>query len=171
MKSSSGYQAFVPHRPAWGFPPASPALARRFRLASVPGWLASAASGNPSSRRRSCHRRPDYLDLPSPAAMLLSGFLAHILPPSVDSCWLGVRFHSSPWATQSLPPRIPGFTRQRRRKVQFRLDVLLLVVRETHGLLAAPSRSDLRSPFPARPIHCSAFRHSECLTSLADVMT
>src|SRR5947207_6662486 len=28
--------------------------------------------------------------------MLLSGFLAHILPPSVDSCWLGFRFHSSP---------------------------------------------------------------------------
>jgi hypothetical protein len=37
--------------------------------------------------------------------------------------------------------------------------------------LASPSRSGLQSPFPARPIHCSAFRHSECLASLADVMT
>src|SRR3974390_898746 len=64
-----------------------------------------------------------------------------------------------------------GCTRQRRREVQFHLAVLLLVVSETHGLLTAPSRSGLRPSFPARPIHCSAFRHSECLTSLADVMT
>src|SRR6202022_3790294 len=35
-------------------------------------------------------------------------------------------------------------------------------------LLASPSRSGLRPSFPAWPIHCSAFRHSECLTSLAD---
>src|SRR5215471_163869 len=69
------------------------------------------------------------------------------------------------------PSRISGFTRQRRREVQFHLDVLLLVVRETHGLLTAPSRSGLRPSFPAWPIHCSAFRLSECLTSLADVMT
>ena len=48
---------------------------------------------------------------------------------------------------------------------------LLLVVLETHGLLASPSRSGLQPPFPAGPIHCSAFRLSECLTSLADVMT
>src|ERR1035438_1837147 len=53
-------------------------------------------------------------------------------------------------------------------KVQFDLDILLLVVLETHGLLASPSRSGLRPSFPAWPIHCSAFRHSECLTSLAD---
>jgi hypothetical protein len=52
-----------------------------------------------------------------------------------------------------------------------RLDILLLVVLETHGLLAAPSRSDLQPPFPAWPICCSAFRLVECLTSLADVMT
>src|SRR5215813_8438467 len=69
------------------------------------------------------------------------------------------------------PSRISGFTRQRRTEVQFHLDVLLLVVRETHGLLAAPSRSGLRPLFPAWPIHCSTFRPSECLTSLADVMT
>ena len=50
-------------------------------------------------------------------------------------------------------------------EVQFHLDILLLVVLETHGLLASPSRSGLRPPFPAWPIHCSAFRLSECLTS------
>src|ERR1017187_9882901 len=69
------------------------------------------------------------------------------------------------------PSRLSGFTRQRGKEVQFELDILLLVVLETHGLLASPSRSGLRSPFPAWPIHCSAFRPSECLTSLADVMT
>src|SRR5450631_1596268 len=71
----------------------------------------------------------------------------------------------------SFPSRLSGFTRQRGREVQFDLDILLLVVLEIHGLLASPSRSGLRPPFPARPIRCSAFRHVECLTSLADVMT
>src|SRR5262245_26444655 len=56
------------------------------------------------------------------------------------------------------PSRLSGFTRQRAREVQFDLDILLLVVLETHGLLAAPSRSGLRPSFPAWPIHCSAFR-------------
>src|SRR5208283_707328 len=66
------------------------------------------------------------------------------------------------------PSHLSGFTRQCRREVQFHLDILLLVVLETHGLLAAPSRSGLRPSFPVRPIHCSAFRLSECLSSLAD---
>ena len=43
--SSTG--AFAPLRPVWGFPPASPASARRSRSAVVPGWLASAPSDNP----------------------------------------------------------------------------------------------------------------------------
>ena len=52
-----------------------------------------------------------------------------------------------------------GFTRQRRVEVQFYLGVLLPhVVPEIHVLLTSPSRSGLRSPFPARPICCSAFR-------------
>src|SRR5439155_13673028 len=50
------------------------------------------------------------------------------------------------------PSRLPGFTRQRRREVQLHLDILLLVVLEIHGLLASPSRSGLRSPFPAYPL-------------------
>ena len=59
----------------------------------------------------------------------------------------------------------------KQQNIQFDLDILLFVVLEIHGLLAAPSRLGLRSSFPAWPIHFSAFRHSECLTSLADDMT
>src|SRR5262249_54247069 len=33
-----------------------------------------------------------------------------------------------------------------------------VAVRETHGLLATPSRSGLEPSFPVRPIRCSAFR-------------
>ncbi len=57
------------------------------------------------------------------------------------------------------PFRFAGFTRWRRREVQCHLGVLLpLVAPEIHVLLAAPSRSGLRSPFPAPPICCSTFR-------------
>src|ERR1039458_1388420 len=56
------------------------------------------------------------------------------------------------------PFRFAGFTRWRRREVQFSLDVLPLVAPEIHVLLAAPSRSGLRPPFPAQPICCSTFR-------------
>src|SRR5205085_8326910 len=38
----SGCQAFAPHRPAWGFPPASPLSARRSRSTTALGCLASA---------------------------------------------------------------------------------------------------------------------------------
>src|ERR1022692_4117699 len=100
--------ACAPLRPAWGFPPASPASARRFRSSVVPGWLANAVSGSRRFRRRSSHRRPHYLYSPSPAAMLPSGFLAHILPPSIDSCWLGFRGHSPPGAFRSLPFPLRG---------------------------------------------------------------
>ena len=35
--------------------------------------------------------------------MPLSDSLAHILPPSIDLCWLGFRGHSSPGSIQPLP--------------------------------------------------------------------
>src|SRR5437660_11763917 len=56
------------------------------------------------------------------------------------------------------PFRCAGFTRWRRREVQFSLDVLPLVAPEIHVLLASPSRSGLRPPFPAQPICFSTFR-------------
>src|ERR1039457_1988739 len=95
------------------------------------------------------------------------------IPRIRTECGLGFRFQSSPRTAQPLPfpSRLSGITRQRRREVQFDLGILLFVVLETHGLLASPSRSGVRPSFPAWPIHCSAFRHSECLTSLADVTT
>src|SRR3989442_1652131 len=46
-------------------------------------------------------------------------------------------------------PGLSGFTRRRIREVQLLLDILLLVVLEIHDLLTSPSRSGLRSPFPA----------------------
>src|SRR5262244_2371733 len=93
--------------------------------------------------------------------------LTYCLHQSIRAGWAFGSIHR-PGRLSLFPSRISGFTRQRRREVQFHLDVLLLVVRETHGLLASPSRSGLRPSFPAWPIHCSAFRPSECLTSLAD---
>jgi hypothetical protein len=96
--------------------------------------------------------------------------LTYFLHYSIGVGWVFGPTHR-PGRFSLFPSRLSGFTRQRRREVQLHLDILLLVVLETHGLLAAPSRSGLQSQFPAWPIHCSAFRHSECLTSLADVMT
>src|SRR5580658_10221779 len=96
--------------------------------------------------------------------------LPYCLHQSIRAGWVfgSTRRHGR---FRPFPSRLSGFTRQRRGEVQFHLDILLLVVLETHGLLAAPSRSGLRPPFPAWPIRCSAFRLSECLTSLADAMT
>src|ERR1035438_8622408 len=94
-------RAFALLRPAWGFPPALPASVRRFRLAIVPGWLANAASDSQRFHRQSSCRSPRYLYWPSHAAMLLSCFPAHILPPSIDSCWLGFWGHAPSDAIQS----------------------------------------------------------------------
>src|SRR5215475_13684922 len=96
--------------------------------------------------------------------------LTYFLHQSIRAGWVFGSIRR-PGRFSLFPSRLSGFTRQRRREVQFDLDVLLLVVLETHGLLAAPSRSGLQPSFPAWPIHCSAFRRAECLTSLADVMT
>src|SRR3954453_8433879 len=114
--------------------------------------------------------RTTFIGLHLPQCCLQVFSLTYFLHQSIRSSWA---FGSTrPHVRFSLfPSRFPGFTRWRRREVQFDLDILLLVVLETHGLPASPSRSGLRPSFPARPIHCSAFRLSECLTSFADVMT
>src|SRR5688572_1686407 len=90
--------------------------------------------------------------------------LTYFLHQSVGSSWAFGSIHR-PGRFSPFPSRLSGFTRQRKRKVQLCLDILLLVILESHGLLASPSRSGLQPPFPTRPIHCSAFRHSEFLGS------
>jgi hypothetical protein len=111
-----------------------------------------------------------FVGLHSPQCFLQILSLTHLLHQSVGARWAFgfIRRHGR-FSRCSFG--ISGFTRQRGRAVQLRLDVLLPVVLETHGLPASPSRSGLQSSFPARPIRCSAFSALECLTSLADVMT
>jgi hypothetical protein len=126
--------------------------------------IGDSADGHPINARTT------LISLYLPQCCLQVFSLTYFLHQSIRSSWA---FESirHPGRFRLFPSRLPGFTRHRRREVQFHLDVLLLVVLETHGLLASPSRSGLRPSFPARPIHCSASRLSECLTSLADVMT
>jgi len=114
--------------------------------------------------------RATFISFHPPQRFLQILSLTYFLHHSIRSSWVFGSIHH-PGRFSLFLSRFAGFTRWRGRKVQFYLDILLLVVLETHGLLAAPSRSGLRPSFPARPIHCSAFRFSECLTSLADVMT
>src|ERR1044071_4059098 len=114
--------------------------------------------------------RTTFIGLHLPQCCLQVFSLTYCLHPSIRAGWVFGPTRR-PGRFRPFPSRLSGITRQRRREVQFDLDILLLVVLETHGLLAAPSRSGLRSSFPAWPIHCSAFRLSECLTSLVDVMT
>src|SRR5262249_32428657 len=81
-----------------------------------------------------CFRIRDFADghpvdrlplLAFTSAMLPSGFLAQVLPPSVDGCWLGFWFHSSPGRfrlfssllfSSLLPFCFSGFSRQQGRK-------------------------------------------------------
>ena len=53
-----------PPRPAWGFPPASPAAVYRSRSTAVPEWLANAVSGALATAGRSSHPRPHSLCWP-----------------------------------------------------------------------------------------------------------
>ena len=114
--------------------------------------------------------RTTFVGLDPPQCFFQILSLTHLLHQSVGARWA---FESirRPGRFSPCPVHLSGFTRQRARAVQSRLDILLRVVLETHGLPAAPSRSGLQPSFPVRPIRYSAFRHLECLTSLADVMT
>ena len=114
--------------------------------------------------------RTTFIGLHLPQCCLQVFSLTYFLHQSIRAGWAFGSIRR-PGRFSLFPSRLSGFTRQRRREVQLHLDILLLVVLEIHGLLASPSRSGLRPSFPARPIRCSAFRLSECLTSLADVMT
>src|SRR5208337_1121402 len=83
--------------------------------------------------------------------------LTYFLHPSIRAGWAFRVMHRRE-RFGLFPFRFAGFTRWRRREVQFSLDVLPLVAPEIHVLLAAPSRSGLRPSFPAPPICCSTFR-------------
>src|SRR4030095_5352852 len=100
-----------------------------------------------------------FIGLHLPQCCLQVFSLTYCLHQSIRAGWVFGPTRR-PGRFSPFPSRLSGFTRQRRREVQFVLDILLLVVLETHGLLASPSRSGLRPSFPARPIHCSAFRPS-----------
>src|SRR5215471_6089786 len=98
--------------------------------------------------------------------MLPSDFLAHILPPSVDWCWLGFRFHSSPLTIQSLPFPPLGLHPSAPKRSP---------VRAGYSAAGRPGDSwptglsfsfGPSVPVSAWPIRFSAFRHSECLTSV-----
>src|SRR6267142_6081525 len=101
----------------------------------------------------------------------LSGFLAHILPPSIDSSWLGFRAHSSPGAIQSLPFPLRGLhpLASKRSSVQSECSAAYRFRDSCPTRLS--SRSGLQPSFPARPICCLHLSATECLTSLADDMT
>src|SRR5439155_4529668 len=88
------------------------------------------------------HSRATFItfDLPQCSLQVLS--LTDLLHQSVGSSWaFGSTCRHRRFSLFSCDTS--GCTRQRRREVQFHLDVLLLIVFETHGLLTAPSRSGL----------------------------
>mgnify|MGYP001792421573 CR=1 FL=1 len=111
-----------------------------------------------------------FFSLHPPQCFLQISSLTYFLHPSSRAGWVFGSIHH-PGRFSPFPSRLPGFTRRRRRKVQFDLDILLLVVLEIHGLLAAPSRSGLWPSFPAWPIHCSTFRLWSASLALPTVMT
>jgi hypothetical protein len=88
------------------------------------------------------HSRATFITLHPPQCFLQAFSLTDFLHQSVGSSWaFGSTRRHQRFSLFSCDTS--GFTRQRRREVQYHLDILLLVVFETHGLLTAPSRSGL----------------------------
>src|SRR5262249_13081018 len=129
----------------------------RFRLVGpvqelfTDGWpvlfqvVAQAADGH------SVDARATFVSLHPPQCFLQILSLAHLLHQSVGARWAFESIYRL-GRFSPCPSGPSGFTRQRGSAVQSWLDILLRVVRETHGLLATPSRSGLRPSFPVRPI-------------------
>src|SRR5262249_23887481 len=109
---------------------------------SPDGWPVLLQVVRNSADRHSIDARTTLVGLHLLQRFLQVFSLTYFLHQSVGSSWAFAstcrhrRFSLFPCDTS-------GFTRQRRREVQLHLDILLLVVFETHGLLTAPSRSGL----------------------------
>src|SRR5438477_1674818 len=109
------------------------------------------------------HSRATFITLHLPQCFLQVFSITDVLHQSAASSWaFGFTRRHQRFSLFSCDTS--GFTRQRRREVQFHLDVLLLVVFETHGLLTAPSRSGLLRCRVLCPMLTSAPR-SGCLTA------
>ena len=95
----------LPRRPAWGFPPASPLSLPRSRSATVPAFLAPAASGIPVTGPRSSRRLLDSPGWPCLVVMPAGSFPLRRPLPSVvpfSARLSGLRFPtrvSVPFAT------------------------------------------------------------------------
>ena len=149
-----GCRAFAPRRPAWGFRPASPAAAGRFRRAAVPECLASAHAGSPrhvvdghpidaGSSLVGPDSFPRHFEILSLAHLLhqdrsvLPGFRASrfAMGGSVPSSVGDRGFHPDPPSGRPDAMLVLGF--------------LPLSAHELRVLLATPNRSGLRPSFPA----------------------
>jgi hypothetical protein len=101
--------------------------------------------------------RATFINLHLLQSLLQVFSLTYFLHQSIRAGWAFGAMHRR-GRFGLFPSCFTGFTRWRRREVQFSLDVLPLVAPEIHVLLASPSRSGLRPPFPAQPICFSTFR-------------
>src|SRR5438128_4596973 len=110
-----------------------------------------------SADGHSIDARATFISLHLLQSLLQVFSLTYFLHQSVRAGWaFGVMPRRGRFGL--FPSCFAGFTRWRRPEVQFSLDVLPLVAPEIHVLLASPSRSGLRPPFPAQPICFSTFR-------------
>ena len=113
--------------------------------------------------------RATFIRLHPPQCFLQVFSLTYFLHQSIRAGWaFGVIRRRERFSL--FPSRFAGFTRWRGREVQFGLNILLHFAPETHVLLAAPLVRAFDHRFRLGLSVDSAFRHSECLTSLADDM-